>query len=275
VEEWEPRPVDEILAGQQTLWDSPNVEERSRLDIDNLEAYPIVDENGNEIPIYTERGTRIARRVAYFDRDLPSYAGLVKLANIHELFYIPPQDEVDLDDEENPQEIPSPTNYSVYPQAGLRKYGHFQADGIMTDVKPFITSLNDTIRHRPTSTLSGSDEGEACSLQQPVTGIATQAYNSMMHFARGKGAQHHDAQLGLITSALAGSYALSHTAIRIARTQSTKCEYDLPHQRFASKIAELHVDRELRFENVYCIDLHAVRPDLRTGRQVSFRHHLI
>jgi hypothetical protein len=99
----------------------------------------------------------------------------------------------------------------------------------------------------------------------PVTGIATQGYNSAMHYARGRGVQHHDAQLGLVTAALAGTYAVTPKEKRIASERQRSCKQKLPHERFNNKINEPEITRDLRMENVYCVDMLAITPEYRSG----------
>ena len=86
-----------------------------------------------------------------------------------------------------------------------------------------------------------------------------------MHYARGRGAQHHDAQLGLVTAALAGTYATSEKEKRIAAEHQESCQQNLFHERFENKIKEADITRDLHMENVYCMDMLAFKPDYRTG----------
>jgi hypothetical protein len=266
--QWIPRPEREVFDACGPLWDSPIEAERIELTVDEVRELPLVDEDDNEINIYTSRGTRVARRLAVHDADVQPYAGLVKLRHIHELFVDLSMDD---DDDEDNREPTSKLKYYVYPQAGLQQHGHFQAEGLINKFKPFLKELNAKIRtpHRADSLFGDEDDEDEQDHQDsrhlPVTGIATQGYNSVMHFARGKGAQHHDAQLGHITAALAGSYAQTPKEIRIAKIKITSCRYNLPHERFASKIEEDDVNRELRLENVYYVDLLAMKPEYRTG----------
>jgi hypothetical protein len=92
-----------------------------------------------------------------------------------------------------------------------------------------------------------------------------QAYNSAMHYAWGKGATHYDAQLGLVTAALAGSYAHTPKEKNVATLKAGLCGEDRPHNRFARKIEEDGVSRELRFKNVYCLDLKAMKEEAQDG----------
>jgi hypothetical protein len=86
-----------------------------------------------------------------------------------------------------------------------------------------------------------------------------------MHSTRGRSNQHHDAQLGLITGALAGAWAVGDKGKRKARHLSTRCSEELPHISFGEKIKNTGIKRDLRLEHVYSIDMHAIASIHRTG----------
>ena len=58
---------------------------------------------------------------------------------------------------------------------------------------------------------SGSEDEDEMEWEERVrhvvVGVGSQGYNAVMHHTWGRTAQHHDAQMGLITSALAGEWA--------------------------------------------------------------------
>lgn len=271
VEDWVPRRHAEIFDAAGTLWDSPIEAERVELSEQEVVDMPLIDDNHREINVYTARGTRIARRLALLDPTVQPYAGLVTLRHIHELFRDLPTDVSDTDSDDGIRRPQKKLLYHVYPQAGLKYHGHFQAEGLINKFKPFMKELNAKLQDKPRSnSLFGDDDSDdggdtPHSPHAPITGKFTQGYNSLSHYTRGKGAQHHDAQLGLITAALAGSYAKTPKEVRTAQAKYDLCRHDLPHQRFAHKIAEADVNRELRLENVYNIDLLAMKPECRTG----------
>jgi len=218
--------------------------------------YPLEDDQGNEIPVYTAAGNRIARRIASVDVNDPPFGGLMDLRHINELFSLP-------DDSEGRK----PINYTVYPQAGLQRYGHFQADGVMANIIPLLEEINDQVQDE--EPMEVNEGGRIFERRPPIIATSTQGYNSVMHFTRGKGAQHHDAQLGLVTAALAGTYSLTDATNRTAARKAADCDIDLPHNQFASKIDVDDVDRQLRLENTYSIDLRGLRPELRNGECVN------
>jgi len=84
--EWEELPIEQIIEGQTTLWDHSDPNLRSEIPLDNLATYPLIDEFGHELGVFTSRGTRIWRRCAYIDPDISPYGILVNLRQVHELF---------------------------------------------------------------------------------------------------------------------------------------------------------------------------------------------
>jgi hypothetical protein len=185
---------------------------------------------------------------------------LVDLLRTRNLFTI---DGDDLFDED-----PSVIDFTVYPQAGLRTVGHFQAKGLISGCYPLIRRINRRLANLDSDNINDwDDENNEELLDTPVIrAIASQGYNAMMHHTRGRTAQHHEVQVGHVTSALAGMFAKSpqhiNTATRLART----CQQALPHQAFAEKIHSPAISSDLRLENVYCIDMKALRQDQRNGR---------
>ena len=273
--EWEELPLDEVIAGHTTLWDHSDPALRSEIPLDDIPTYPLTDEFGHERGIFTSRGTRIHRRFAYIDTEVPPYGILVNLRQVHELFTL--EDDIQ-GTEDDPDDFSPGVSYFVYPQAGLKDYGHFQANGIISKILPFLNGLNDHVRsrhhppgnhHHDTNNDNDSDDSDtAFHPVNPIVGISMQAYNAVMHFTRGHGVQHHDAQLGMVTAAMAGSYVVDKKQANIALAKMRQCNYQLPHKRFESKIEDPDVPRELRLENVYYINVQAVRPEFRDGRYV-------
>ena len=277
--EWEELPIEQIIEGQTTLWDHSDPNLRSEIPLDNLATYPLIDEFGHELGIFTSRGTRIWRRCAYIDPDISPYGILVNLRQVHELFTLENDDVQGTEDA--PDDLSPGVPYFVYPQAGLKDYGHFQANGIISKILPFLNGLNDHVRsrHHPSGNHHGNNNDDdndndsdtafhPNNTLNPIVGISMQAYNAVMHFTRGHGVQHHDAQLGMVTAAVAGSYAVDKKQANIAITKIDQCKYQLPHKRFESKIEDPDVPRDLRLENVYSINVQAIRPEFRDGRYV-------
>jgi hypothetical protein len=228
--------------------------------LDELENMDIVDEEGREIPIYSEDGYQIQRRLGRFKKRQEPHGVLLDLSRIQELFA------PDLDDEEFMDGVPGRVSprVSVYPQAGLRTAGHYQADGLMTKFYPMIERINRGIVVARRE--EDGDEEVDPSPHAPITGISSQGYNAVMHSTRGCSNQHHEAQLGMITNTLAGGWATSDSNKRTANGLKLRCERKLPHQTYAEKIENRGIQRDLRLENVYFFDVQALPSRMQNGR---------
>jgi hypothetical protein len=264
VDEWKDRNINDFK--NRRLWDTPNPLTRNEVHVDDLaEVYPILDDNKLENRLYTTEGRRIARRIAQIEDGAPSCGILVKLRDIGELFTsneLEPTADGEWDEYRT-------TPYHVYPQAGLKDYGHVQADGVMNLFHPYIQKINEKaglfrIEH-PNQEDDDNEEGDDILMRIPLNAISSQIYNRSMHTIRGPGVQFHDAQRGLVTSTLSGSFAQSASEKATAKAQSRTCAHSLPHERFREKIAFEGMERELRIENVYVVDMRSVKPSWRSG----------
>jgi hypothetical protein len=225
----------------------------------DLEDMEVTDDEGREIPIYSEDGYQIQRRLGRFKKRQEAHGVLLDLSRIQELFS-PDLDENFLDGV--PGRV-SPS-VSVYPQAGLRTAGHYQADGLMTKFYQMMERINQPIIVARREE-DGDDEVDP-SPHAPITGISSQGYNAVMHSTRGSSNQHHEAQLGMITNTLAGGWATSDSNKRVAKGLKQQCEHKLPHQTYAEKIENREILHDLRLENVYFFDLQALPSTMQNGR---------
>jgi hypothetical protein len=100
-----------------------------------------------------------------------------------------------------------------------------------------------------------------------VTGIACQGYNKMVHRTCGNSGEQHDAQIGLVTSALTGSYATTDKIKCVHDMLRLRCAKNWLHERFANKIQTTSaMNHDLRLENIFCIDLCRLHSDACNGR---------
>lgn len=102
-----------------------------------------------------------------------------------------------------------------------------------------------------------------------IHGISSQGYNAVTHSTRGKSAQHHEVQLGLVTGALAGAWATGTKNRRTADNLDLGCSRQMPHEAFAEKIENPGISRDLRMENVYWIDIGALQKENQDGGSVG------
>jgi hypothetical protein len=142
----------------------------------------------------------------------------------------------------------------------------------MRPFQRFLAEVNRTLNE-------DEDEDDEITRVQRITpvvyGIASQGYNSVMHSTRGHSAQHHDAQLGIITATLAGSWASGDKSYNHAASLREKCRHQLPHKAFEKKIKNDKITRDLRLENVYYINVKRLRRDEQNGRYASLNKPLI
>ncbi|KIL55667.1 hypothetical protein M378DRAFT_17747 [Amanita muscaria Koide BX008] len=253
--------MDELPEGTEGVYSSADPTTRQFITWDELDNMDLYDEAGQEIHIHCHRGFIVPRRVADFDT--PPHGILMDLRVVKELFrYVPNGDDMLVDEE------PAVDIYT-YPQAGLKVAGHFQANGIMTPFLPFLQEVNDNLGNNSHEEEDDEDEEHTPPLRKRIVyGIACQGYNAVMHCTRGDSAQHHDAQMGLITGTLAGSWASSRSTERTARNLRLRCQNRLPHASFSDKIENREISRDLRLENVFYIDVEAMHKDDQKGETI-------
>jgi hypothetical protein len=246
---WEDLDVNELwMSHEDGLFTSHDPNHRQQLTLEELLELAMEDEDGKEIRIYNSQGFYIQRRLGHVSQK--PLGVLANISSVNELFR--PQYN---DDTIYPQGLPGPHNPSiyVYPQAGLRSAGHFQASGLISSFYPHIEDLNQRLRDNL------NPHGGT-----PIMGIASQGYNSVMHSTRGHGVQHHEAQQGLVTAAMGGRFTTTKMKDRSRQFVNT-CNNSLPHKRFDLKINNNALQRDLRLENIYVIDITALRREDRGG----------
>ncbi|KAF7782914.1 hypothetical protein Agabi119p4_2290 [Agaricus bisporus var. burnettii] len=286
VEHWDAEDIDELEdAYHEGIFDSDDIATRNRLTREQLQA--ILDADvGTILPrVYSNRGYIVETHMA--DLGERPYAVLVKAGGLHDAFAPLPTPAVvvhpmQINAGDEPQDqVPavdapptSATPFFFYPQAGLRSVGHFQADGLVSTCYPIVGRLNQRLRSQNVSNPDPhSDDSDddmdgvdyTSTRRRVVEPIASQGYNAMMHHTRGRSAQHHDAQLGLVTAAISGQWATPGTNSARAYTLSTQCHYEMPHESFNTKIQPDDLGRDLRLENVYCFNMLALAPRRRCG----------
>jgi hypothetical protein len=252
--------LDEILqeAGDNGLFNSPDPFERESISREELEDLPMLQENGEEIPIFNDAGFPIPRRNPAFQRSTLPLGGLIDFADIGQMFG-PARDDDDDD-------APSATKFQVYPQAGLCSCGHVVAQGLMYPMTTFLNTLTEGLSqgyHENNNDMNVDWERPD---YPAVSGISSQIYNAVMHNTRGNSAQQHGVVLGNVTAALAGYWSRGTPKMGDAEALARKCDQQLPHEEYLLKITTRPLDRDLRVENVVGITMAAIHPTQRTGR---------
>jgi hypothetical protein len=239
-----------VIWEQNPLYRWPNTDQEP-LTLEGLQELDLEDEETqNEVPIYNEDGYQVPRRLALTDPGISPLGVLVNLGTIHELFK--PNHS---DDTLYLHGLPGPQNpkVNVYPQAGLRSAGHFQASGLITSFYPLIEQTNVMLR--------ANNENPF-----PIQGVACQGYNSVMHSTRGYGVQHHEAQQGLVTAAIGGQFACDKSGQEKAKKVRGHLRRSLPHELFDIKISNPTIKRDLRLENVFVVDVTALKEEDQRGK---------
>lgn len=276
--EWEIIPAEEIGEEYEDgIFDSPDPSTRSEIALEDLETHPLYNESGQYIPLYDLDGYPIQRRLGVTHENGTPLGILVNSKKLKKLFACAANDSPDGDAIPYPS---SSTTYYFYPQAGLRTVGHFQANGLPTKCYPLVHKIDRDVQdpfNEPERGPNDNDNHDGIGngnptfqySRQAVFGISSQGYNVVMHRTRGRTSQHHDAQVGLVTAVLGGAWAGSGTSqSSTARSIEMKCTRTMPHKAFADKIRNEPLDRDLRMENVYCIDVNALHLRFRNGRCV-------
>jgi hypothetical protein len=260
--------------------------------------FPLLDDEGSEIPIYDFDGNRIPRRSPIVDPDQPSCGVLMDLTNIQALFN-PVADFSDMSESDTyttAADLGSPhVDVNVYPLAFLRTAGNVQAHGIPHCFYPILTDINCSVgKQQPPPNRHGfrgdedgftmvnanededdfmvvdddRDDSHPASLRV-VKPIFTQFYNYFAHRVAPR-AGGHESQHGGITAAISGAFATSQKHKRAALKKQSECERSLPFQRFHDRISIEDCPTCCRAELVYSIDIRGLKNP--SGTYASFFH---
>ncbi|KAF8422582.1 hypothetical protein L210DRAFT_931249 [Boletus edulis BED1] len=261
VTDWRNRDVDQILRKHnriysQTLEDDLFDEREQVEDLHNLD---LLDEDGYEINIYDDEGFRIPRR---HPTQVTSHGLWYDLHRAHELFT---DDNVEFD-------APRRTPFSAYPQAFLKKFGNLQSKSPPVVYNHMVTTLNAEIAlpfQRPDDD-DDDDDDVNIAHTLAIEPVAFQGYNEISHRFRDQ-ARFHVTQIGLMTSAMAGSTCTRQSNIRKWKHRLHTCRDKLPHLRFQDKINEGSQPQALRNEVTFTLHLHRMKPEFRNGAAIYDR----
>ncbi|KAI5995892.1 hypothetical protein EDD15DRAFT_2195367 [Pisolithus albus] len=263
VHHWRTIPEESITRVNPVLYDKPD-DDPSRLPVD-LHDLPLLDDDGFEINIYNEAGYRVPRRSpSTFD----TCGALLDLRRVHELYQ---------GDEDAYGHVQNEVPYTVYPLAFTGNLGNVKASGIMPKFAGRVAQIDKGIsRHRedvdtPELEYDPDDDHLPLHRRSPALhGISSQIYNSLSHRVRTE-AKFHVVQLGMVTSALAGTTATTVSGRRHWNRRVEFCDHGLPHLRYAEKVSGDGQPQTLRFENTYVLDVSKLRPEFRNGSSIYDR----
>lgn len=247
------------------LFDRLDVDDRDPVDLADL---PLLDDEGDEIPIFDQNGRQVPRRVPLSKASRRPCGILMDFTNARDLFEDPQDNDFAAALDESP---PPYVIVNAFRQGFLNSVGHVQVNAVPFPMVPLISKINaavaiDAAPHDD----DDDDEDEESDVHVPlpmtaVSGIDCQMYNAVMHRVRGT-ARTHDAQRGDVTAALAGSYSQGATQKRKATRMQKACSNRLPHENFSMLIDHDGLDTSLRMECVHHIDLTKLRADRRPGK---------
>ena len=262
------------------LYDGVNRKTRRRVKLNRL---PLLDNDGEVIPIYNSEGTHVPRRRMLVNNEQAACGVLVKLENIQTLFgqkasspdYDSDASCISIQDE-------SFVRLEAYPLGFLRTAGNVKATGVPSCFYPVLTDINRSVRKNHPIHPRGSSDDDADDLPpangdaydamedddndpyspstyQAVRPVSSQFYNYMTHRVASR-AGRHDSQQGSVTAAISGGYAKTNKDRLTASEKQTYCRIELPSERFHGKITSVKdCPSACRAELVYSIDVRALK----------------
>ncbi|KAF7973291.1 hypothetical protein HWV62_15669 [Athelia sp. TMB] len=251
------------------VYDSADTRNRRLVD---LPTHPISDEEGFEIPLHREDGTRLKRRTGMTTPNQQSSSVLVNLDNIRDLYVDPDTFSFESDMSDSDNEPSSRPGVHAYRQSCFQSVGHTQATALPVPVQNIVNRINDLVAVDLSGPESGGDDDDDDDdyVRDPstaVVGTCTQMYNTFMHRARPT-AREHDAQRGMVTAALSGSYAQGIAHKRKASKMKSDCDDLLPQARFERRTGNGNLDTSLRVEIVVRIEVNKLKPEVQSGGEI-------
>lgn len=259
-----------------------------------LRDVPLLNDDGQEIPIYDENGDRIRRREVGPNEDVPPCGVLVNLENIQALFdpysvehehkHEHEHDGEDGSIHSSELEDAYAPRVDVYPLAFLRTVGNLQANGIPPCFYPLVTEINRTVGKRRRSpdvdrswwdddrSKSSEDEdaerpeGVGMATLRAVKPVSCQFYNYMMHWVATRAGQYNSQQ-GTVMAVISGAFARTERHKEIASDKQLHCNRGLPSDHFHLRFSLEDCLTSCRAELVYTVDVRALEDP--SGRQVS------
>ena len=289
----DPIPVQDLIDENESgIYSTNKRDTRRKLSARELRDLPLLDDKGDEIPLYDYKGVQIPRRVIVEDLDKPPCGVLVDLKRIQGLFNpdtsatIPNDSDVISSQQDDPS-----VRVDAYPLAFLKTAGNIKASGVPHCFYPLLTKINNSVRKnlpeypapynpaRPDDADQGENaaggqaaedaEGRAQQEEDPqaphlqptyraVRPVSCQFYNYMAHRVASR-AGRHDSQQGSVTAAISGAFAKTDADERTAKRKQAYCNNGLPSERFHSRINSVReCPCACRAELVYSVDVRAL-----------------
>jgi hypothetical protein len=155
----------------------------------------------------------------------------------------------------------------LYPQAFSRDCGNLQSNGLVSGFDSVLADINASLRERSDAEYDSDEDRSEPDLSFParaVTATGSQIYNAVSHrMARRAG--NHDVQSGLVTAAMAGRFSPERKTNERAERYIERNRIALPQERLRQKLQHDDVDKALRLENNYKINLAKLPEQNRSG----------
>lgn len=246
------------------LYDSNNEDDRNLV---NLDTFPLLDEDGQEVRVFNAHGKRVLRRRAEIDHN--PCGVLMDLEDVHALFKPDRQYPLDVDIYSEDPLVQDLVKVVAYPLGFLRTAGNVQATGIPACFYEALRDINQSIHNNPHRSTDSDNDSASDAPPLPrtnvVRGVSSQFYNHITHRVATR-AGRHDTQQGTVTSALAGAFAKTRKDVATATKKQDYCDLGLPSDRFRKRIELEDCPRSCRAEIVYSVDVGSMGD--RSGRYV-------
>ena len=280
-----------IDQNESGIYDGNKRDTRRKLSSRELRDLPLLDDQGNEIPLYDYKGLQIPRRSIVEDPNKPPCGVLVDLKRIQGLFNPDTSATIPNDsDTISPEQEDPSVRVDAYPLGFLKMAGNIKASGVPHCFYPLLTKINQSVRKNhpvyPSASnpnednanqdanLGGGQAPENAERQAPqddpqapylestyraVKPVSCQFYNYMAHRVASR-AGRHDSQQGSVTAAISGAYAKTETDEKTAKQKQAYCKKGLPSERFHARINSVReCPCACRAELVYSVDVRALK----------------
>jgi hypothetical protein len=257
VDFWRDLDLDELPDPRQVpIFRTPDCKENQR--VDQLVDLPLLDDQQREINIYDDQGFRISRRKPIYRNTSLPCGLLIDLTQVRSLFQDPAALVFDMENEEMHEEEERNCDINVYPQAFLRRYGHFQADDVPLGFKKLLKGMNRNLAADPQSPNS------------VIHGVSCQGYNSIQHcLAQRSGGL--ELVHGYITAAVSGFSATDQASLKKFQKTLEVLLQALPYRRIEKKLClEEKLERSIRLEPIFVVDVQSIKEELQNGGFVFY-----
>jgi hypothetical protein len=261
---FDPIDVNTLINENGSLYNGTDRRTRLKLSSRELRDLPLLDDEGQEIPVYNSRGFQVPRRVPVENFNDPTCGVLMELKSIQGLFN-PDTSSIILDDaaySSSQYEDPF-VRVEAYPLGFLKMAGNVKASGVPHCFYPLLTKINKSLRrnHEAPGENAGEDDPEAPYLEpsyRALKPVSSQFYNYMAHRVASR-AGRHDAQQGTVTAAISGAHATTDKDKKTAQEKQKYCKRALPSERFHARINSIQdCPNDCRAELVYFVDVRAL-----------------